>query len=47
MQEMTLAHYWMGGVMVVMAIFGGLSVFGYDHRLKQDNPSSSDNDETE
>ena len=41
MQEMTLAHYWMAGVMLVMAIFAGIALHG--HRLHQKrNKTSSD-----
>ena len=35
MQEMTLAHYWMAGVMVVMGIYGGFAVYGYYYSLRR------------
>lgn len=33
MQEMTLAHYWMAGIMIVMVIFAGIALNGF--RLQQ------------
>lgn len=36
MQEMTLVHYWMAGVMLVMAIFAGFSLIGYHYSLKRE-----------
>lgn len=42
MQTLTLVHYWMLGVMLVMAIFGGVAIYGYYYRLKQDQQSDVD-----
>lgn len=38
MQEMMIEHYWMAGVMVVMAMFGGAAIVGYlyDQRRNKD-----------
>ncbi len=41
MQEMTLAHYWMAGVMAVMGIYGGFAVIGYYHSLRRDGQVNS------
>jgi len=39
MQELSLVHYWMMGVMLVMGIYGSIALFGYYRRLKKDKQS--------
>jgi len=45
MQEMTLAHYWMAGIMLVMVIFAGIALNGYRLHQKREQRSADDTPE--
>ena len=36
MQELMLEHYWMAGIMLVMALFGIAAIAGYYYAQRQD-----------